>query len=101
MNQPPTVLRNKTARGNWIRIQLEGTKSNRSAIGSRMTVDAGGRRQMAEVSSGGSYYSQNEFALYFGLGAATKIDAITLRWPNGHSQVFRDVTANRTIVYRE
>jgi enediyne biosynthesis protein E4 len=56
---------------------------------------------MAEVSSGGSYYSQNEFALYFGLGAATKVDAITLRWPNGHSQVFRDVTANRTIVYRE
>jgi hypothetical protein len=101
MNQPPTVLRNKTARGNWIRIQLEGTKSNRSAIGSRMTVDAGGHRQMAEVSSGGSYYSQNEFALYFGLGAATKVDAITVRWPNGNSEVFRDVTANRTIVYRE
>ena len=101
MNQPPTVLKNKTARGNWIRIQLEGTKSNRSAIGSRVTVEAGGRRQMADVSSGGSYYSQHEFALYFGLGAATKVDAITLRWPNGNSQVFRDVAANRTIAYRE
>ena len=41
MNEPPTVLKNKTARGNWIRIQLEGTKSNRSAIGSRVTVEAG------------------------------------------------------------
>ena len=101
MNEPPTVLKNKTARGNWIRIQLEGTKSNRSAIGSRVTVEAGGRRQMADVASGGSYYSQHEFALYFGLGAATKVDTITLRWPNGNSQVFRDVTANRTIVYRE
>lgn len=101
MNEPPTVLKNNTARGNWIRIQLEGTKSNRSAIGARVTVEAGGRRQMADLASGGSYYSQHEMALFFGLGASTKVDALTIRWPNGNSQVFRNVTANRNIVYRE
>jgi hypothetical protein len=56
---------------------------------------------MAEVAGGGSYYSQNELALYFGLGASTKVDTITIRWPNGNSQTFRDIAANQTLAYRE
>lgn len=101
MNEPPTVLKNESVRGNWVRVALEGSKSNRSAIGARVTVEAGGRRQMADVGSGGSYYSQNELALYFGLGKAVRVERITVRWPSGNAQVFRDVPANRTVLYRE
>ena len=56
---------------------------------------------MADVGSGGSYYSQNELALYFGLGKAVRVERITVRWPSGNAQVFRDVPANRTVLYRE
>ena len=86
MNEPPTVLKNESPRGNWIRVTLEGTKSNRSAIGARVTVESSGRRQMADLASGGSYYSQNELALYFGLGKAAKVERLTIRWPDGSSQ---------------
>jgi len=102
MNQPPTVLRNESPRVNhWVRIKLEGARSNRSAIGARVTLMAGGRRQIAEVSSGGSYYSQHELALHFGLGAADRIDRIEIRWPDGKTELFRDAAADRTIEYRE
>jgi hypothetical protein len=56
---------------------------------------------MADVASGGSYYSQHEMALYFGLGQASKIEKLTVRWPLGKVQVFRDVVGNRTVSYRE
>ena len=101
MNEPPTVMKNNSAGGNWIRIGVEGTKLNRSAIGARVAVEAAGRRQIGEVASGGSYYSQHELALFFGLGRATRADAITVRWPDGQSRTFRNVPANRTIVYRD
>ena len=101
MNERPTVLKNTTTRGNWVSIVLEGTKSNRSAIGARVSVEANGRRQIAEVSAGGSYYSQHDKALHFGLGRAASIKTLEVRWPDGRAQVFRDVAANRTIVYRE
>lgn len=101
MNAPPTVLKNESARGNWLRVLLQGTKSNRSAIGARVTIKAGGRQQMAEISAGGSYYSQNEFALYFGLGSAAKIDTLDLRWPSGKTQTVANIPVNRTVSYRE
>jgi hypothetical protein len=101
MNERPSVLRNESSRGNWIRVLAEGTISNRSAIGARVTVEAGGKRQMAEVASGGSYYSQNELALYFGLGTSTRVDKLTIRWPNGKVQAFTGVEANGTVRYRE
>lgn len=101
MNAPPTILRNESARGNWIRVVLHGTKSNRSAIGARLTINAGGRQQIAELAGGGSYYSQNEPALYFGLGATTQIDSVNVRWPSGKIQTFNNVPINRTVTYRE
>lgn len=97
LNSPPTVLRTPATTGNWLRVELRGTKSNRSAIGARVTVEAGGRRQIAERSSGGSYYSQHESALYFGLGAAKKVDRVTVSWPNGGSQTVTGVAANETL----
>jgi hypothetical protein len=101
MNAPPTVLKNESPRGNWVRVLLQGRRSNRSAIGARVTLHTGGRRQMGEVAAGGSYYSQHEFALYFGLGAATRIDSLEVRWPSGKTQSFRDVAGNRTVPLQE
>ncbi|HEY4086282.1 MAG TPA: CRTAC1 family protein [Bryobacteraceae bacterium] len=97
VNDRPALLRNDGPRQNAIAISLTGTKSNRSAIGARCTIEAGGRKQIAEVVGGGSYYSQNSFTLYFGVAKATKVDRIEIRWPNGETQSWRDVAVNRTV----
>jgi hypothetical protein len=96
-NDRPALLKNIGPRQNAIAITLTGTRSNRSAIGARCTVEAGGRRQMADVGSGGSYYSQNSLTLYFGVGTAEKIDRIEVRWPAGGKQLWSAVSPNRTI----
>ena len=101
MNDKPSLLKNTGPRQNAVAITLTGTKSNRSAIGARCTVDAGGRKQIADVVSGGSYYSQNSLTLYFGLGKSAKIDRIEVRWPSGDTQVWSDVAANRTVELTE
>ncbi len=97
MNERPTLLKNVGPRQNAIAITLTGAKSNRSAIGARCTIEAGGRRQIAEVVGGGSYYSQNSFTLYFGVGKAEKVDRIEIRWPNGETQSWGEVAVNRTL----
>jgi hypothetical protein len=101
MNDRPTLLRNDGPRQNAIAIALAGSKSNRSAIGARCTIEAGGRRQIAEVVGGGSYYSQNSFTLYFGVAKAAKVDRIEIRWPNGETQAWRDIAVNRTVRIQE
>jgi hypothetical protein len=97
MNDKPTLLKNVGARQNAISITLTGTRSNRSAIGARCTIESGGRKQMAEVASGGSFFSQNSFTLYFGLGKSEKVDRIEVRWPAGETQAWPGAPANRTI----
>jgi enediyne biosynthesis protein E4 len=97
MNDKPTLLKNVGPRQNAIAITLTGTRSNRSAIGARCIVEAGGRRQTAEVQSGGSYFSQNSFTLYFGLGKSEKADRIEVRWPAGGTAAWLAVPANQTI----
>jgi enediyne biosynthesis protein E4 len=101
MNNKPTLLKNLGPRRNAIAIALVGTKSNRSAIGARCTIEAGGRKQIAEVVSGGSYFSQNSLALYFGLGGAESVDRIEVRWPAGETQTWNNVGANRTVELTE
>ena len=97
----PSLLKNLGDRGNWILLKLEGTKSNRDAIGARVTVRVGDHQQSQEVRSGGGYISQSDFRLHFGLGKATKADAIEIRWPSGQVQRLENVTANRTVKIRE
>jgi hypothetical protein len=97
MNDRPTLLKNVGPRQNAIAITLTGIRSNRSAIGARCTVEAGGRKQIAEVVGGGSFYSQNSFTLYFGLGKSEKVDRIEVRWPTGATQAWFGVAANRTV----
>ncbi len=102
LDGPPTLLRNDGGnRGNWILIKCVGTKSNRSAIGTRVTVTAGGRSQIDEVMSGSSYYSQNDFRLHFGLGSLEKADVVEIRWPTGATETLRDLSANQLFVVEE
>jgi hypothetical protein len=101
MNSTPSLLKNTGPRRNFLSLTLTGTKSNRSAIGARVTVEAGGRRQIDEVMSGGSFYSQNDLALYFGLGSAAKVDRLEIRWPSGALQEWKDVAANRKLAITE
>jgi hypothetical protein len=79
----------------WILVKLEGTKSNRSAIGARVRADAGGASQWQEVRGGGSYVSQNDLRVHFGLGAAARVDRLEVRWPNGLVEEWRDLPADR------
>ena len=98
---PPSLLRNTNKVSNHrVLFHLEGTKSNRAAIGARVTIHAGGAMQFDEVRGGGSYLSQNDLRLHFGLGSAAKIDLVEVRWPNGKVESFKDVAAdkNYTIV---
>jgi hypothetical protein len=97
MNERPSLLKNVGPRGNWLAVELTATKSNRSAIGSRVILEAGGRKQMAEVVGGGSYFSQSASALYFGLGKADRLERVTVRWPSGETQTFEGGPANRTV----
>jgi ASPIC and UnbV./FG-GAP repeat. len=97
MNAAPSLLKNTLPGGHSLNIRLTGVASNRSAIGARVRVDAGGRQQIDEVMSGGSYYSQNSFTLHFGLGAATVADLVEVRWPAGRVQQWKNVVAGQTV----
>jgi hypothetical protein len=101
VNDRPALLKNTGPRQNAVAIQLSGARSNRSAVGARCTIEAGGRKQMAEVVGGGSYYSQSASALYFGIGKADKIDRIEVRWPNGEKQEWPGAGVNRTLQITE
>jgi hypothetical protein len=97
----PSLLKNLGERGNWILLKLEGTKSNRDAIGARVSVRVGDHQQTQEVRSGGGYISQSDFRLHFGLGKANKADSVEIRWPSGLVQRFENVTGNRIVKIRE
>jgi hypothetical protein len=101
MNAQPSLLRNEGEKANAIVIELAGTRSNRSAIGARVTIQAAGLRQVDEVRSGSSYASQSDFRLHFGLGAATSVELIEVRWPNGSSEQFSGIAANQFVTIRE
>jgi len=102
LDGPPTVLRNDGGnRNHWIMIKCVGTRSNRSAIGSRVKVTAGGHSQIDEVMSGGSYYSQNDFRLHFGLGKTAQVDSVEVTWPSGLKESFKNLAANQLLVIQE
>jgi hypothetical protein len=93
--------------GNWLQLALEGDPSagtNRSAVGAKVTVVAGGLTQVQEVSGGyGHYGLQNDLVLHFGLGAACDVDSVEVRWPDasGTTQRWEDVRGNYRIRLRQ
>ena len=101
MNDPPSVLKNTSPGGHFINLRLTGVKGNRSAIGARVTVDAGGRKQIDEVFSGSSFYSQNSLTLHFGLGAAKTVDTVTVRWLGGKTEEWKGLAVNSVCALTE
>ena len=84
MDAPPALLRNEgSPKGSWVSLRLQGTRSNRDAIGARVTVTAKGRTQLREVTRGGSYLSAQDPRLYFGLDTAKQVERIRIEWPSG------------------
>ena len=101
VNETPSLLRNDAPPGNhWIKIKLIGTSSNRSAIGARVTVRYGGKRQMQEVRSQSSYLSCNDPRLHFGLGKVASA-GIAIVWPNGVSEILGMIAADQLITVKE
>ncbi len=88
-------LRNDGAGGHWVHLVLEGTISNRAAIGARVTLVADGRSQLREVSGGDGFLSQSSLPVEFGVGAATSVTSVTVRWPSGVEQTVTGVGVDR------
>jgi hypothetical protein len=102
VGEPPSLLLNTNKIENHrVLFQLVGTKSNRAAIGTRVTIHAGGMTQFDEVHGGGSYLSQNDLRLHFGLGSATKIDLVEVRWPTAKTETFKDVAVDKIYAITE
>ncbi len=109
INARPQLLRcDSTLKRNWIKIKLVGVKTNRSGIGSRVTVTArndpkAGQAlvQVDELRSGGSYFSQNDLRMHFGLDQAEKADVVEIRWLSGHVDRLENLAANKLYVIEE
>jgi enediyne biosynthesis protein E4 len=102
MNEPPSLLRNdRNGTGRWIAVRLQGTRSDRAALGATVRVTANGRTQARVALSQASYYSHDDLRLHFGLGAAAAVDAVEVRWPSGAVETVRDLSAGRVVTIKE
>lgn len=98
----PMVLHNEGTNVNhWITFELTGTRSNRLAFGAKVRVIAGAMAQVDEVRSGGSYLSQNDLRMHFGLGTANKADDVEIRWPSGDTQILYNLAADHIYIVKE
>jgi enediyne biosynthesis protein E4 len=100
-NEPLVYLHNQTPGGRFVTLRLEGTTSNRDAVGARVALQAGGKTQVAERTGGGSFQSASDPRLHFGLGDAQRVDAIEVRWPSGRADRYRDLAADSAYLLRE
>lgn len=108
VNGLPQLLRcDSTSGNNWVKLKLIGTKSNRSAIGARVSCTATfpgeskPHRQIDEVRSGGGYFSQSDLRVHLGLGKAQKVDELEIRWPSGQVDTLKDIAANQFVTIKE
>jgi len=102
MNDRPTLLRNETtASNNWITLKLVAKSGNRDAIGARVSLEQEGRIQVSEIRSGGSYLSQNDMRVHFGLGGRTNVPPVKVRWPDGAAEWFDHLAPNGIHVIRQ
>lgn len=98
----PMLLRNQsTAKANWLSLHLEGTRSNRMAIGARVTLKAGGKNQVREARTDGSFLSAHDPRVHFGLGPADKVERVEIRWPSGKRQTLGSPAINQVMRVRE
>jgi hypothetical protein len=102
MNAEPFLFENDTeSASHWLGVRLVGRRSPRDAFGARITLTAGGKKQLREIKSGGSYLSQSDPRALFGLGEATRIDELEIRWPMGETEKFTDVPIDGYVTYVE
>ena len=88
-DQAPIVYHNVSVNvGNWIELKLIGTKSNRDGIGARVQVQTAGLTQIRELDGGNGYAGESSRRLHFGIGTASKIDRLQIRWPSGRNEQF-------------
>lgn len=99
----PMLLRNDGGNkaGNWLLLKLQGTKSNRNAVGARVTLKADGLTQVQEICAGDSYLSHSDWRLHFGLGNAKTIDEIEIRWPSGKTEKKAKLAINQALTFTE
>jgi hypothetical protein len=108
VNNPPQLIRcDSQLDNNWIKVKCIGVKSNRSAIGARLKCvtkpldEDKPHQQIDEVRSGGSYISQSDLRIHFGLGKAEKVDVLEVRWPSGQVDTMKDLKPNQLVVIEE
>jgi hypothetical protein len=98
----PMILRNDGGnRNNWITLELRGARSNPLALGARVKVVTGKSSQIGEVRSGGSYLSQNDLRLHFGLGKAERVERVEIRWPSGKTEALTNLAARNFYTVKE
>jgi hypothetical protein len=98
----PMILKPRASSQNhWISFQLEGAKSNRLALNARVQAKAGNLVQLGQVISGGSYLSQNDLRIHFGLGEHDRVDSAKVFWPDGRAETVANLIANHFYVIRE
>jgi hypothetical protein len=94
-NAPAQLFRNRVLNKNhWISFKAVGTKSNRNGVHARFTIQAGKARQLSTVRGGSSYLSHSDRRVYFGLGSATRVDEVVIRWPSGVQETLKSLQAN-------
>lgn len=93
----PRIFENRGPAANWLRIRLQGTRSNRDGLGAEVAVTIAGARQTWQVRAGGSYLSQSEISPTFGLGGSGTVDTVEVRWPSGAVQTIGAVRANQVL----
>jgi hypothetical protein len=101
MGEPLEYLHNQGPAGHYVTLRLEGTRSNRDAIGAVVALTAGGRRQVAQRFGGGTFLSTHDPRLHFGVGEARHIESLAVRWPSGRVDRFKDLAADAAYHLRE
>ena len=100
-DDPPLLLHNAGNRNHFINFRLVGTRSNRDAMGARIRILSGGTPQIREIAGGGSYLSQSDLRANFGLGQATHVERVEIKWPSGLTQTFHDLAADKFYLVEE
>ncbi len=98
---PLPYFHNRSTGGRSLTLKLEGTRSNRDAVGAVVTLTAGGRPRVAQRLGGGSYLSASDPRLHFGLGQSETVDKLEVRWPSGRVVIFSGLKADRGYLLRE
>jgi enediyne biosynthesis protein E4 len=95
------VFENRMPKANWLKVSLRGEKSNRLGLGARLVAEAGGRKIVRELYPYNGFKAQGPSHVHFGLAQAGRVDKLTVTWPGGLVQEFKDVAANRHVIVEE